>query len=176
MRAVDPRLLRHARAARAYLVVTVLLGLAVAGLIVAQAALLAHAPSTAALGTGVKALAGTLALLLGVVVARAAATYGEEAAALRAAARVKSQLRRKLTGQCLRLGPSWLGGQQPGRIAALATRGLDGSIPISPGTCRSWCCRSWCRQVHRRRGAAAVLRPQQRRRPAQRPRPGQLRG
>jgi len=129
MRAVDPRLLRHARAARAHLVVTVLLGLAVVGLIVAQAALLARALSSAALGTGARALAGSLALLLGVVVARAAAVYGGEAAALRAAARVKSQLRRKLTGHCLRLGPAWLGGQQPGRIAALATRGLDGLDP-----------------------------------------------
>ena len=49
MRAVDPRLLRHARAARGYLVVTVLLGLAVTGLILAQAALLAHALAAAAL-------------------------------------------------------------------------------------------------------------------------------
>ncbi len=129
MRAVDPRLLRHARAARAYLVVTVLLGLAVAGLIVAQAALLAHALSAAALGTGARALTVTLALLLGVVVARAAAAYGGEAAALRAAARVKSQLRRQLTGHCLRLGQAWLGGQQPGRMAALATRGLDALDP-----------------------------------------------
>jgi ABC-type transport system involved in cytochrome bd biosynthesis fused ATPase/permease subunit len=129
MPAVDPRLLRHARAAQAYLVVTVLLGLAMAGLIVAQAALLAHALSAAALGTGAGVLAVTLALLLGVVVARAAAAYGGEAAALRAAARVKSQLRRKLTGHCLRLGPAWLGGQQPGRIAALATRGLDALDP-----------------------------------------------
>src|SRR5215472_4583732 len=86
MRAVDPRLLRHARAARAH-------------------------------------------LLLAVVVARAAAVYGGEAAALRAAARVKSQLRRKLTGHSLRLGPGWVGGQQPGKIAALATRGLDGLDP-----------------------------------------------
>ena len=42
MRAVDPRLLRHARAVRGYLVVTVALGLVVTGLIVAQAALLAE--------------------------------------------------------------------------------------------------------------------------------------
>jgi len=33
MRVVDPRLLRHARAARSHLIVTVLLGLAVTGLI-----------------------------------------------------------------------------------------------------------------------------------------------
>jgi ATP-binding cassette, subfamily C, bacterial CydD len=129
MKAADPRLLRHARAARSYLVLAVLLGLAVTALILAQAALLAHALAVAARGTGATALAGTLALLLGVVVARGAAVYGGEAAALRAAARVKSQLRRKLTGHCLRLGPAWLGGQQPGRIAALATRGLDGLDP-----------------------------------------------
>ena len=129
MRAVDPRLLRHARAARGYLVVAVLLGLVVTGLILAQAALLAHALAAAALGTGAAALAVTLVLLLGVAVARGAAAYGGEAAALRAAAAVKSQLRRKLIGHSLRLGPSWLGGQQPGRIAALATRGLDGLDP-----------------------------------------------
>jgi ATP-binding cassette subfamily C protein CydD len=129
MRAVDPRLLRHARAARSYLIVTVLLGLAMTGLIVAQAALLAHGLAAAARGTGAAALAGTLVLLLGVVVARGAAAYGGEATALRAAARIKSQLRRRLTGHCLRLGPAWLGGQQPGQIAAQATRGLDGLDP-----------------------------------------------
>lgn len=107
----------------------VLLGLAVTGLIVAQAALLAHALAAAARGTGATALAGTLALLLAVVTARGAAAYGGEVAALRAAARVKSQLRRKLTAHCLRLGPAWIGGQQPGKIAALATRGLDGLDP-----------------------------------------------
>jgi thiol reductant ABC exporter CydD subunit len=129
MRAVDPRLLRHARAARSYLVLAVLSGMAVTGLIVAQAALLAHALATAARGIGVPALAGTLALLLVVVLARGAAAYGGEAAALQAAARVKSQLRRKLTEHCLRLGPAWLGGQQPGKITATATRGLDGLDP-----------------------------------------------
>ena len=64
--------------------------------------------------------------LLAVVVARAAATYGGEVAALRAAATVKSQLRRALTARALRLGPVWLGGQRAGEISTLATRGLDG--------------------------------------------------
>jgi ATP-binding cassette, subfamily C, bacterial CydD len=54
MKAVDPRLLRHARAARNCLIVTVLLGLAVTGLIVAQAALLARVLASAALGTGAR--------------------------------------------------------------------------------------------------------------------------
>ena len=129
MRAVDPRLLRHARAARSHLIVTVLLGLAVTGLIVTQAALLAHALAAAALGTGARALAGTLIFLLGVVTARATAVYGGEAAALRAAARVKSELRRKLIGHCLRLAPSAPDAQRPGEVAATATRGLDGLDP-----------------------------------------------
>jgi ABC-type transport system involved in cytochrome bd biosynthesis fused ATPase/permease subunit len=107
MRAVDPRLLRHARAARGYLAGAVLSGLAVTGLILAQAALLAHALAAAARGTGAAALAGTLVLLFGVVAARGVAAYGGEAAALRAAAAVKSQLRRKLTGHSLRLGPAF---------------------------------------------------------------------
>ena len=134
MRAVDPRLLRHARAARTCLSVTVLLGLAVTGLILAQAALLARALATAAFGTGAfgtgaTALTGTLLLLLGVVAARAVATYGGEAAALRGAARVKSQLRRKLIRHALRLAPVSPDGQRSGQIAAQATRGLDGLDP-----------------------------------------------
>jgi ATP-binding cassette, subfamily C, bacterial CydD len=47
-------------------------------------------------------------------------------AALRAAAAVKSQLRRALTARSLRLGPAWLAGQRAGEIATLSTRGLDG--------------------------------------------------
>ena len=129
MRAVDPRLLRHAQAARSHLIVTVLLGLAVTGLIVIQAALLAHALAAAAPGTGSGVLAGTLLPLLGVVLARAAAAYGGEAAALRAAARVKSQLRRKLIAHCLRLAPVSPDGRRPGEVAAQATRGLDGLDP-----------------------------------------------
>ena len=52
MRPVDPRLLRHAAAARGYLVLTVAPGLVAVALILAQAGLLAHALASAALGTG----------------------------------------------------------------------------------------------------------------------------
>jgi ATP-binding cassette, subfamily C, bacterial CydD len=120
------RLLRHARAARPYLAAVVGLQLVGAGLILAQAGLLAHALATAARGVGTAVLAGTLLALLAVVVGRSLAAGGAEVAALRAAAAVKSQLRRALAGHTLRLGPAWLGRQQPGEIAALATRGLDG--------------------------------------------------
>ena len=71
-------------------------------------------------------LAGSLGVLLAVLLARAAASYGGEIAALRAAAAVKSQLRRRLTDHALRLGPSWLARHRSGEVTTLATRGLDG--------------------------------------------------
>ena len=127
---VDRRLLRHARAARGYLITAVGLGLVATVLILAQAGLLARALATAArTSPGAAPLWGTLLALLGVVAARAAVSYGGEVAALRAAATVKSQLRRSLAARALRLGPAWLGGQQTGEITALATRGLDGLDP-----------------------------------------------
>jgi ATP-binding cassette, subfamily C, bacterial CydD len=125
-RAVDRRLLRYAGAARAHLALTVALGLVGTGLILAQTGLLARALAVAARGDTAASLSGTLAALLVVLVARAAVSYGGEVAALRAAATVKSQLRRALTIRSLRLGPVWLGGQRAGEITTLSTKGLDG--------------------------------------------------
>ena len=127
-RAAGSRLLRYAwAAAPGGLAATVGLGLAGTALILAQAGLLAHALAAATRGSGTAAaLAGTLLVLLAVVMARAAVTYGGEVAALRAAATVKSRLRRALADRSVRLGPVWLGGQRAGEIAALATKGLDG--------------------------------------------------
>ncbi len=124
--AVDRRLLRYAGAARAHLVVTVALGLVGTGLILAQTGLLARALAVAARGDVAASLSGTLAALLVVLTARAAVSYGGEVAALRAAATVKSQLRRALTARSLWLGPVWLGGQRAGEIITLSTKGLDG--------------------------------------------------
>jgi len=126
VKAVDSRLLRQAGSARGYLAVTVALGLTGAVLILFQADLLSRALAGAARGTGVAALSGVLAWLGVVVAGRAVAAAGGEAAALHAAAEVKSGLRRRLTAHALRLGPQWLSGQQRGEITTLATRGLDG--------------------------------------------------
>jgi ATP-binding cassette, subfamily C, bacterial CydD len=122
---VDPALLRRASAARTFLIVAVAGGLATTGLIVLQAGLVARLLAGAATGVTVTALAGTLTALLGIVAARSAASYGGEAAALRAAAAVKSQLRRALAEHTLRLGPGWLTSQRTGEIGTLATSGLD---------------------------------------------------
>ncbi len=129
MRPVDPRLLRHARAARGYLMVAAALGVVMTGMVVAQAELLARLLANAARGIGPAALWAAFIALLVVVAVRAAAAYGGEVAALRAAATVKSQLRRSLADCLQRLGPAWLGRQQPGEIATVTTRGLDGLDP-----------------------------------------------
>ena len=122
---VDRRLLRQAGAARGYLAVAAGLGLAGALLILLQADLLSLALAGAARGTGAGALAAVLAWLAVVLAGRAVTAAGGEAAALRAAAVVKSRLRRRLSAHVLRLGPAWLNGQQAGEITTLATRGLD---------------------------------------------------
>ena len=126
MRAVDPRLLRQAGSARGYLTVTVALGGAGAVLILLQADLLSRALAGAARGTGAGALSVPLAWLGAVLAGRAVTAAGGEAAALRAAAAVKSGLRRQLSAHVLRLGPQWLGGQHAGEITTLVTKGLDG--------------------------------------------------
>ncbi len=129
MKPVDRRLFQHARAARGFLLVTVALGLVTTGMVLAQAELLARLLANAARGTGLAAFSTALVALLAVVAVRAAAAYGGEVAALRAAATVKSQLRRGLAAQLQRLGPAWLARQQPGEITTVATRGLDGLDP-----------------------------------------------
>jgi ATP-binding cassette, subfamily C, bacterial CydD len=129
VRPLDPRLLKYAAAARGYLACTVCLGLLVTGLILAQAGLLADLLAGAVRGTTATALAGSLAALALVLCARAVAAYGSEVTALRAAAKVKSQLRRRLTQKVARLGPGWLTRQRSGEITTLSTRGLDALDP-----------------------------------------------
>ena len=129
MRPFDPRLLQYASAARGYLILTVGLGLVTTLLVVAQAGLLSRALAGAALGSGLAALRGTIVALLLVLLGRAVVAFAGEAAALRAGASVKSQLRRHLTAHALRLGPAWLSGQQEGEITTLATKGLDALDP-----------------------------------------------
>ncbi|SFD20944.1 thiol reductant ABC exporter subunit CydD [Streptomyces aidingensis] len=127
MKPVDPRLLRHARATRGFLAASVALGLAGALLVIAQAVLIADLV-TGAFQRGLAAgeLGGPLAWLAATAAGRAVVAWLTELAAQRASAAVKSELRlRLLDHAAARLGPSWLGRQRTGELAALATRGID---------------------------------------------------
>jgi ATP-binding cassette subfamily C protein CydCD len=123
---IDPRLLRYARATRFFLVAVVALGAVGAGLVIAQAMLIAETVVGAFQhGMSVTELRTPLLLLAGVACGRALVGWLTELAAHRASAAVKSELRGRLLERSAALGPGWLSGQRTGSLVALATRGVD---------------------------------------------------
>ncbi|MGM7420897.1 thiol reductant ABC exporter subunit CydD [Cellulosimicrobium sp. ES-005] len=130
MKPLDPRLLRHARAARGYVVLTAVLGFATAALVVAQAVVLASVLAPAIQGTADLAdLGPRVGLLAGVVAARAATSWAQERFALRAATRTVAELREQVVTHAVALGPRWLASGRGPEVATLATRGLDALEP-----------------------------------------------
>ncbi|MEV4921905.1 thiol reductant ABC exporter subunit CydD [Streptomyces roseoverticillatus] len=126
MKPVDPRLLRYAKATRFFLAASVALGLAGAGLVIAQAMLVAEIVTGAFQhGRSADDLGTALALLAAVAAGRAAVSWLTELAAHRASAAVKSELRDRLLTRATRLGPGWLDARRTGELATLATRGVD---------------------------------------------------
>jgi ATP-binding cassette, subfamily C, bacterial CydCD len=126
VRPLDPRLLRHAAAARPFILVCALLGLVTAGLVVAQADLLAGVVTDAFLGgAGLAALTVPLGLVVAVVLTRAAVAWLAESAAHRAAATVLGQLRAAVVDKALALGHGRHADRSPAELATLATRGVD---------------------------------------------------
>ncbi|ARP71240.1 ABC transporter [Streptomyces pluripotens] len=126
MKPIDPRLLRYAQATRLFLVAVVALGAVGAGLVIAQAMLVADVVVGAfQRGRTVSELATPLLLLAGIAGGRALVSWLTELAAHRASAAVKSELRGRLLDQATLLGPGWLGGQRTGSLVTLATRGVD---------------------------------------------------
>ncbi|HUX69705.1 MAG TPA: thiol reductant ABC exporter subunit CydD [Cellulomonadaceae bacterium] len=141
MKPLDPRLLRHARAARGYIALTAALGAAGAALVVTQAVLLAHALAGAvhdgavlgwgAVGGGADVPhVGTFVVWLGVVVlARTVVTWTQERYAHRAAAQTIAELREQVVAKAAALGQRWLAEGDGPRVVTLATRGLDALEP-----------------------------------------------
>ncbi|WP_369390468.1 thiol reductant ABC exporter subunit CydD [Streptomyces sp. CG1] len=126
MKPIDPRLLKYARATRLFLVAVVGLGAVGAGLVIAQAMLIAEVVVGAFQhGQSVAELRTPLLLLAAVAAGRSAVAWLTELAAHRASAAVKSELRGRLLGRAATLGPGWLAGQRTGSLVTLATRGVD---------------------------------------------------
>ncbi|UIX32679.1 thiol reductant ABC exporter subunit CydD [Streptomyces sp. GQFP] len=123
---IDPRLLRYAGATRRFLLAVVGLGAVGAGLVIAQAMLIAEVVVGAFQdGLSVTELRTPLLLLVAVAGARAVVSWLTELAAHRTSAAVKSELRGRLLERSVALGPGWLSGQRTGSLVALATRGVD---------------------------------------------------
>ncbi len=126
MRALDPRLLRYASRVRVYLVVLVVATVALAGVVIVEAQLLATAIAGAFTdGLALSSLRGALIGLAVVVACRVALVWGVEAFSYRASAAVKSQLRGAVMRHAVELGPRWLTGRRTGELATLVTAGVD---------------------------------------------------
>lgn len=130
MKPLDPKLLRYAAPARGYVLLTAAFGITTAGLVVAQALLIAAtlAPVVSA-GATLDDVSGHLRWLAGVVVARALVTGLQERYAHRAATRVVTSLRGQVVAHAAALGPRWLSTGRGVDTVTLATRGLDDLEP-----------------------------------------------
>jgi ATP-binding cassette, subfamily C, bacterial CydD len=129
VRALDPRLLRRARAARIALVADALLGVVAALLVLAQAALLARVVARSFDGATLDDVVAPLALLAAVVVARMLSTWGFETIGTYAATGVISRLRLDLVSSRLTGNPAALDGAESAEVATAAVGGvaaLDG--------------------------------------------------
>ena len=124
---IDRRLVRESAVARVHLLAAGLLGILEAGLLVAQAILLATVIARAAIGgAGIRALTGDLIALTAVLLARALVKGGFELSGRIGAQRVMSDLRGRLTARLLLDAPGRRPlGRRTGELAASAVQGVD---------------------------------------------------
>ena len=123
---VDPRLLHYTRGTRRFLFLTVVLGGVTAGLVLAQAWLIANTISDVVENRWSVAQVRTLViLLLVVIVGRSLVAWLGERAAQRASASAKSDLRTALVEKIIQLGPAGIDRERSGSLVSLSTSGID---------------------------------------------------
>lgn len=130
MKPLDPRLLRYARSARAYMAFLVATSMATTILAVVQccatAAALAQLVSRGGSSAG---LGLPLGLVAGAFAGRALVGYAQEAAGHRAALRTIAQLRGRVLDSAADRGQRWLADGKTSSTVTLATEGLDALEP-----------------------------------------------
>src|SRR5215217_735573 len=119
-------LLRRIPPVRLYLGATVLIGLLVAVVTVAQMAFLSKIVDLVFLKAGGGEQAVTLLLMLaGTAVLRAGLLWVRETTAQQGAVRVKNDLRGRLFAHVLRLGPPYANSERPGELTTTLTEGVE---------------------------------------------------
>ena len=130
MKPLDPRLLRHARSARAYMAFLVAAGMATTILAVVQCCATAAALARLVSDGGSPAGLGLpLGLVAGAFAGRALVGYAQEAAGHRAALRTIAQLRGRVLDSAAGRGQRWLADGKTSSTVTLATEGLDALEP-----------------------------------------------
>ena len=126
MKPLDPRLLRWARSTRSFLLSAVVLGVAQAFVVIAQASLIATVVTRLFLEQGnYQVVAAEIKLLIGVALARALVVGGTEYVAGVAGTKAKKELRQALVERLIALGPVRTAKYEPAEIAVLGTKGID---------------------------------------------------
>lgn len=124
---MDARLLRYARSSRGFLVLAILVGTAIALVVIVQARLLSGVivdlTSDGASWADVTPAVIALALVFAV---RALLHWFAETTAFRSSAQAKRELRASAEAAVLRGGAYGPAGARPGEMAALLSRGVDG--------------------------------------------------
>ncbi|QEV16684.1 thiol reductant ABC exporter subunit CydD [Streptomyces alboniger] len=131
MKPVERRLLRELPVLRRHMTCSVTLALLGAGLVIAQAGLLAAVLADGFAGHGSPTV--PLAALGTVMALRALLTWAHGGLAQRAAADAKHALRDRITGRLRHTGPLRLAARRHGETATLLTRGLDALDPYVIG-------------------------------------------
>ncbi|MDR2565932.1 MAG: thiol reductant ABC exporter subunit CydD [Bifidobacteriaceae bacterium] len=127
MKPLDPRLLKHARAARNYMILTAALGVVMSVAVVFQAIVVARLVGTLASGgtTGPGWLRNGLIAVAVIVAARVAVAWIQERFAHRAATNTIAELRGAVLEHVVALGPRAEAEGGAAKAAQLVTRGLD---------------------------------------------------
>lgn len=131
MKPVERRLLREVPALRRHMTYSTALALLGAGLVVAQAALLARVLADGFAGHAVRG--APLAAPAAVIALRALLTWVRGVLAQRAAAGAKHTLRDRITGRLKHTDPLRLAARRHGETATLLIRGLDALDPYVVG-------------------------------------------
>jgi ATP-binding cassette, subfamily C, bacterial CydD len=114
------------RSARASLSLTVAFGLLAAVATIAQMVVLSKVVDRVFLkGADLEEVGVLLLLLLGASVLRSGLLWAREVAAQRGAVRIKSELRERLFGHVVRLGPAYAKGERTGELTTTATEGIE---------------------------------------------------
>lgn len=123
---LDKRLLRETRRVSLFLVLTIVFGLLIAGLAVAQAAAFARIVAKVfLLGAKLTEVWNLLLLILGILAVRGGLQWLSEITAHEAARRIKEDLRERLMEKIIQMGPLFAMGERAGELVNTAVEGIE---------------------------------------------------
>ena len=122
----DKRLVQEARPVWGYLLLTVGLGIGIAGLAVAQAWFVSRVVAGVFLeGANLRTVWHSLCVILGIIALRAVLQCVSEISAHEASSRVKLSLRKRLMNHIVLLGPVYARGERAGELITTAVDGIE---------------------------------------------------